>query len=476
MNDYKQNTIILFAENKTEVLYRIINIFLRRKITITNLHVTETEKKEIAKITITITQTQETVTKITQQLHKIIEVMTDEQTEQDAKNMLPKVSDLASSIEISAIKKMQLLATEDKAVISLAQGIPSFTTAPHIKEAAISAITQSITDKYTSGYGIDELRQAMVEKIKRDNAISASLAQVIVTHGAIEAVIATLLTIANPEDEIIILTPDYASHITQAQIAQHGRKPILVSLEETEKGWILDPQKIEAAMSPHTKALLFCNPCNPTGKVYTYEELQQIAQIAIKYNLYIISDEMYEYFTFDTKKHISIGSFPEVADRVISIFGVSKSYAMTGWRIGYIVANKELIPQIFKIHDSLVTCPAVVSQYAALAAITGKQEIVEEYRKTFEKRRDLTMKIFNKSTKIKLTSPEGSYFAFPKIMKPINDATVAIRLIHEAKVAVIPGSAFGTGGENHLRISFGGEEEQLKEGLKRLVNYIEKYV
>jgi aminotransferase len=222
-----------------------------------------------------------------------------------------------------------------------------------------------------------------------------------------------------------------------------------------------------------TKALLICNPCNPTGKVYTEKELRQIADIAKRNNLFIISDEMYEYFTYDGKKHISIGSFPDVADRVISIFGVSKSYAMTGWRIGYIVAHKELIKQIFKIHDSLVTCPTAVSQYAALAALEGNQDVVKEFTQAFAKRRQIVIDELAKTDTITVNIPDGAYYALVKINDEVDDYELAIRLLHEAKVAVVPGSAFGLGGENHLRISFGGDEALLREGLQRLVRFME---
>jgi aminotransferase len=365
------------------------------------------------------------------------------------------------------------MAKADKNVISLAQGIPSFAAPNHVKNAAIDAIKKGLADKYTTGYGIDELREAIVAKVKRDNNITATKDQVIVTHGGIEAMMATFITLLNPSDEIIVLSPDYASHITQTQIARHGGRPIYVPLTETEKGWILDSEKVESAVTQRTKAILMCNPCNPTGKVYMLEELRKLAEISRKFNLFIISDEIYEYFTYDKKKHISIGSLPEAADRVISIFGVSKSYAMPGWRIGYIVANKDLIVQIIKIHDSLVTCPTAVSQYAALAAITGKKDAVSEFQKEFAKRRQIVMEALNNSKKLNLISPEGAYYAFIKVAGDVDDYDLSMRLLHEAKVAVVPGSAFGLGGESHIRVSFGGEEKEIREGMRRLVNYIE---
>lgn len=562
MSEIKRYTIIIFTENKPGILYRIADAFLKRKINIESLTVSEIEAQSMSRFTVLVKGTKLAIEKITKQLYKIIEVVkvletTDNElifkeialikvstknpsrrqevedlvylfqativhvgntfltieksgTEEEINSLYSLLkpfgireyarsgriallkeeqsfngkfgdenrepSFIASAIEISAIKRLQLLANADKEVISLAQGIPSFATPDHIKKAAIAAIKKGLVDKYTSGYGIDPLREAIVAKVKRDNDIIATKDNVIVTHGAIEAMMATFIALLNPKDEIIVLSPDYASHITQTQIARHGGRPIYVPLTETENGWILDPEKVEAAMTQRTKAILMCNPCNPTGKVYAHEELKQLAKIARKYNLFIISDEMYEYFTYDKKKHISIGSFPEVADRVISIFGVSKSYAMTGWRIGYAVANKELIAQIMKIHDSLVTCPTVVSQYAALAAITDKQDSVAEFRKEFMKRRKIVLDALKGLKNVHCAVPKSSYFAFVKVSGNIDDYDLAMRLLHEAKVAVVPGSAFGLGGESHIRISYGGEEKELREGMKRLVMYLKTKV
>jgi aminotransferase len=273
---------------------------------------------------------------------------------------------------------------------------------------------------------------------------------------------------------VVILTPDYASHITQARIIGNGRMPVSVPLLETPEGWVLDAQKLEDAITPRTKAILLCNPCNPTGKVYSEPELRTIVGIATRHNLFIITDEMYEYFTFDGKKHISIASLPGAKERTISIFGFSKSYAMTGWRIGYIIAEESLISEMIKIHDSLVTCPAAVSQYAALAALQGPQDVVNDYCHAFEHRRQIVQDALVHTDKLQLTSPEGSYFAFVKVVGNVDDCKLALRLLHEAKVAVVPGSSFGEGGASHIRISFGGDEIKLREALRRLVDYVNR--
>lgn len=562
MDNRQRYTIIAFTENTPGVLYRVSNLFLRRKVNIESLTVSETEKPGLSRFTIVVESTKSNVDKIVKQLYRIIEVFKvfeseDRElffkeiafvkvstknplarrevedvayifqaklayaggdfvviektgTEEEIESMLLMLRPLGikefvrsgriavtrdgkkfegkfnlarlepaaaiAGIEASSIKKMQLLANEDKDVVSLAQGIPSFQTPAHIKNAAKEAIDANLADKYTSGYGIEQLREAIAVKVKRDNNINADASQVIVTHGGIEALMSIFMAILNPADEIIILTPDYASHITQTQIVRHGGMPVFVPLAETHAGWVLDGERVEAAITQNTKAILICNPCNPTGKVYTEAELKEIARIAKKHNLFIITDEMYEYFTFDGKKHISIGSMPEVADRVISVFGLSKSYAMTGWRVGYIVADKKIIPQIFKIHDSLITCPAAVSQYAALAALQGPQDVVGEYRNAYEKRRQIVLDTLSRTERLELVKPEGAYYALAKVRGNVDDYDLSMRLLHEAKVAVVPGSAFGPGGESHIRISFGCEEETLREGLRRVVGYLEKKV
>lgn len=384
------------------------------------------------------------------------------------------LSSVVSSIEVSAIKQVQNLAAASKGTISLAQGTPSFFTPEHIKKAAIVAMEKNLTDKYTIGFGIDPLREAIVNKLKKDNGITALKEQIIVTHGAIEGLMAIFMTILNPDDDMIILTPDYASHLTQVKIALGGRNPIYVPLEETPKGWVLDPDRLEKAITKKTKAILFCNPCNPTGKVFTKQELKEIVRIALKHNLYIISDEIYEYFLYDGLEHISTASFKEATDRTISVFGVSKSYSMTGWRIGYLVANRELASQIFKIHDSLVTCPTAISQYAAIAAINGPKDDTWKFKNAYEKRRAICMEAFSKTDKIEVAPPQGAYYIFPKFKKPINDFKLALEMVEKAKVAVVPGSPFGKGGENHIRISYCYAEDTLREGLRRFVSYINK--
>lgn len=480
--DTQTYTIIIESENKPGVLNRISGIFVRRKINIESLTVYETETKGASRFTIAARVTLYIKDRLVQSIKKIIEVTKVEViTEEERYNKKAstvtatrELSSVVTSIEVSIIKRVELLARSKKNVVSLAQGIPSFFTPDYIKQAAKDAMDKGLTDKYTPGFGIEELRIALAKKVKKQNNIQTNPSDIIVTHGGIEALMAVFMTLLNPKDELIILTPDYASHITQAKIAMHGGNPVCVPLDETKNGWVLNPEKLEQAITPNSKAIVICNPCNPTGKVYTKEELKAVARIAVKHNLYIVTDEIYQDFVFDGKKHISIGSFKEVADRTISVFGLSKSYAMTGWRIGYIVTNQTLMSQIFKIHDSLVTCPTAVSQYAALAAIKGDKKDVAYFKEEFEKRRKIVIDELKKTKKVELTIPEGAYYAFVRFKKPIDDVAFCMELIEKAKVAVVPGSPFGKGGENHIRISFGCNEETLKKGLQRFVSYINK--
>lgn len=391
---------------------------------------------------------------------------------------LPSFNTVVADMGVAATKEMNIYAAEFPGTILLAQGVPSFPTPEHINEAAGKAIADASkgTGKYTHGSGIWPLREAIAEKVDRDNGIKATPEQIIVTHGGIQAVLSTFQTLLNRDDELIVLTPDYPSHFNQVSIAT-GRKEaaIHVPLTETADDWVLDPQRLEAAVTDHTKAILVTNPCNPTGKVYKEDELREIADVALRHNLFIVTDEMYEYFSYDGRKHTSIGRFSDVADRTISIFGLSKSYAMTGWRVGYIVAQQRTIDQIFKVHDSTVTCATAASQYAGLAAITGDQTVVAGFRNEFMKRRGIVMDELAGTRGLHLALPQGTYYAFPRIEGGVDDKELAMSLVREARVAVVYGSASGKGGQSHLRVSFGGEETDLREGLRRLKGYLNSY-
>jgi aminotransferase len=379
---------------------------------------------------------------------------------------------LSAFTNMSPIEQAQAVALAEPGVISLVPGIPSFPTARHIRRGVHDAIDKGLTDRYTAGHGIIQLREAIVEKLRRKNNVSVTTDCVMVTHGAIQALMAILTAVTGAADEIILLSPCFADHITQIRIAGRGRMPTFVPLFEVRNEWFLDPSRLEASINKNTKAILFSNPCNPTGKAYSLKELSEIAEIAQRHNLLVIVDEMYEYFVYEAKPHISITSLPDIGDRAISIYGTSKTYAMSGWRIGYIVASRELIASIFKVHDAFITCPTAASQFAALAALKGDQGIVNTYREAYEHRRRMVIEELDKIEVMEVATPNGAYYTFPKFVNiEMSDDELSSRLIQEAKVAVVPGSVFGPGGEGHVRISFAGDDADLREGLRRLVEF-----
>jgi len=382
-----------------------------------------------------------------------------------------RISNRVMQIQKSAIHEMTRLSKEIDDVAFLSWAKPTTDTPEHIKEAAISAIKNGLVGGYSPTDGLVDLRQEIVKKLKRDNNINADISQLLITVGAIEGLAAAVMAVIDPGDEIVLPTPTYSTHIRQVQIAS-GR-PVLVPLIE-ENDFALDIQAIKNAITPRTKAIMYCSPNNPTGTVFPEEQLRKIAEIALENNLMIITDEAYEYFIYDDEKHFSIGSIPEMKKNVISCFTFTKTYAMTGWRIGYLHADEEVIPQIKKAHIPFAICAPVVSQYAALAALKGSQDCVKEFRDHYLNTRNLMCERLNKLSSIfEFQKPEGSYLMFPKILlKEGQDSiTFCKKLLREARVSTTPGIAFGPTGESHLRLSFCVSEEEINKAFDRMENY-----
>ena len=382
------------------------------------------------------------------------------------------ISNRVMQIQKSAIHEMTRLSKEIDDVAFLSWAKPTTDTPEHIKEAAISAIKNGLVGGYSPTDGLVELRQEIVRKLKRDNNINADISQLLVTVGAIEGLAAAVMAIIDPGDEVILPTPTYSTHIRQVQIA--SGKPVLVPLIE-EENFALDIQAIKEAITPKTKAILYCSPNNPTGTVFPEEQLRKIAEIALENNLMVITDEAYEYFIYDEKKHFSIASIPEMKKNVISCFTFTKTYAMTGWRIGYLHADEEVIPQIKKAHIPFAICAPVVSQYAALAALKGSQDCVKEFKEHYLNTRNLMCERLDKLGSIfDYQKPEGSYLMFPKILlKEGKDSiTFCKKLLKEAKVSTTPGIAFGPTGESHLRLSFCISEEEINKAFDRMEDYL----
>ncbi|MBN2026088.1 MAG: aminotransferase class I/II-fold pyridoxal phosphate-dependent enzyme, partial [Actinobacteria bacterium] len=297
-----------------------------------------------------------------------------------------RVSSRVGDIRKSAIHEMTRLSKEVEDVAFLSWAKPTSDTPEHIKEAAIAAIREGKVGGYSENAGLPELREEIAKKLARDNGIDADPSEVIVTVGAIEGLFDAVMAVIDPGDEVILPSPTYSTHIRQVVTA--SGKPVLVPSDE-EEGFALNIEGIRKAVTPRTRAIMYCSPCNPTGTVYSREQLQQLAEIALDNDLMVITDEAYEYFVYDGEEHFSIGSIPEMSGSVISCFTFTKTYAMTGWRIGYLHAARDLIPEIGKVHIPSAICAPVVSQYAALAALRGPQDCVAGFREHYRAARDL---------------------------------------------------------------------------------------
>ena len=375
---------------------------------------------------------------------------------------------------------MELRASRIPGVVSLAQGVPSFDTPDPIKRRAIEAIEQGKVAKYSLAPGILELREVIAQKLEEENKFFDFEEEIIVTAGSIEAITATLLALLAPGDEVLIPDPTYTSYQPAIKVA--GGIPVFVPLEE-ENHWAFDIAELEKRITPKTKALLFCNPNNPTGTIFTRNYLHAVAQLAIKHDFYILSDEVYKDFIFDAnEKFYSLAELRGIRDRLIYIFSFSKAYAMTGWRIAYLATHQKLAKKILAVHDALVTCAPVVSQYAALAALEMAEEELAKYHAIYKKRRDLICRRLDKLKNIfEYQKPDSAYFVFPRINKEVlkkialdppasNREAIragggswqfAIELLEKAKVATVPGAAFGPSGEDHIRMCFGRSEEDI---------------
>ncbi len=376
-----------------------------------------------------------------------------------------------SKIQPSAIRRMIELSHGMKNVVHLEQGEPDFTTPEHIIEAAVEAAKKGFTH-YTEMDGTLELRQAIAEKLEKDNGVDADpQTEITVTSGSQEAMFIAAMGFLNRGDEALILDPYYPAYYEDTLIAE--AKPITVPLDE-RKDYKIESETLETKITKKTQMIWLCNPSNPTGHVFSKQELETIADIAKKHNLIVFSDEIYEKIIYDDTEHISIGSLPDMEDRTITVNGFSKAYAMTGWRIGYIAAGKELSSTLRKLHYYATLCPNAISQKAAVAALTGPQKCVKEMIAEYDRRRKHALSQLDKIEKLSYTKPKGAFYVFPDFSKfEKSDEVVASRLLKEAGVVTAPGSGFGTAGEGHLRISYSASYEQVKEGMERIRKFLE---
>jgi len=376
------------------------------------------------------------------------------------------------NIRVSPIKQIELAASKIPNSVSLAQGIPSFDTPESIKERVMGEIRAGRVSKYSLAPGTIELREAIAHDLARNGMHYDWETEIIVTAGAIEGITATLASLLNEGDEVLLPSPTYTSY--QEAIKISGGVPVFVPLVEDHR-WGFNFEAFEKAITQKTRAILFCNPNNPTGTIYTAEQLQQLAELAEKYNLYVLSDEVYKDFIYTDTPYLTLAQKPRYRKRVIRIFSFSKAYAMTGWRVGYIHSDASVIAEILKVHDTLITCAPVVSQYAALVALENAQEDVARFKQTYQHRRKiLCERLDGMDTLFSYQVPDSSYFVFPKINVAHDTSwNFAFTLLEKIGVALVPGSAFGPEGEGHVRMSFGRDEADINEACDRLEKYMQ---
>jgi aspartate aminotransferase len=362
-------------------------------------------------------------------------------------------------------------------VVNLSAGEPDFDTPENIKEAAKRAIDSGFT-KYTATGGIPELKKAICEKLRRDNGLNYDPDEVLVSCGAKHSIFNILLAMCNDGDEVIIPSPYWTSYPEMVKIA--GGKPVFVETRET--GFKLTPEGLRSAISRRTKLVIVNTPCNPTGVVYTGDELRALGEVIAEHGIYCISDEIYEKLVYDGLKHVSLASLsPELMDLTITVNGASKTYSMTGWRIGYAAGPAEIIRAMDDIQGHSTSNPTSFCQKAALEALTGDQESVERMRREFERRRDYISNRLNRMGGIKLTKPQGAFYAFPDISEFLGreaggrtidgSCAFAEELLTRAGVAIVPGAAFGHDGA--VRISFAASMEEIEEGMNRMEEFLE---
>lgn len=385
--------------------------------------------------------------------------------------MRDPLSKKIKTIEPSGIRKFFDIVSEMKDAISLGVGEPDFDTPWHIREEGIYSLENGRTF-YTSNAGLKELKQEVSAYLERRFQLKYDYAhEVMITVGGSEAIDAALRAMLDPGDEVLIPQPSYVSYEPCAVLA--GGKPVIIELKEEDE-FKLTRQQLLDAVTEKTKILVLPFPNNPTGAVMTREDLQELVDVIIEKDLFVISDEIYSELTY-CGNHVSIAEFPGMWERTIVINGFSKSYAMTGWRLGYACGPRVILEQMLKIHQFAIMCAPTTSQYAAVEALRNGDEDVEKMRTAYNQRRNYLMKAFQ-DMGLQCFEPFGAFYVFPSIKEfGMTSDEFANRLLQEEKVAVVPGTAFGTCGEGFLRISYAYSIDDLKKALSRLEAFIERH-
>jgi aspartate/methionine/tyrosine aminotransferase len=369
-------------------------------------------------------------------------------------------------------ERARALEAKGEKLIHFELGEPDFDTPANIREAAKKALDEGIT-RYTANAGLIELRRAIAEKLKKDNSIDVDPAShICVTVGSQEAAFLAIMCTIEPGDEVLIPEPGYYTYRNCVQMA--GGTPVSVPLKE-ENDFRLGPKDFEEKMTSRSKMVVINSPCNPTGSVMTKDDLAAIDELATKHDFLMLSDEIYEKIIYDNEKHYSIAALSKQPDKVITVNGFSKAYAMTGWRIGYLIASKEIIAESVKLQQSAVASATSFAQRGATEALKGPQETVRKMAEEFARRRDVIIDGLNRIKDFSVVKPKGAFYAFAnikKLKKPSQE--LAEYLLSEAKVVTTPGAAFGEAGEGYLRISYATSIENIKHGLENIKRAVGK--
>lgn len=381
---------------------------------------------------------------------------------------LDRLSSRVINLKPSGIRKFFDIAATMKDVISLGIGEPDFTTPPPIIEAGIAALKRGETH-YTSNHGLISLREALSQNLNTLYGVTYNPAsEIVMTVGVSEALYLVFTALLNPGDEVIIPTPCFVSY--QAEVLLAGGVPVEVPTF-MEDNFEPDPDQIEAAITPKTKAIFIGYPSNPTGAVASRERLQKIADIAVKHDVMVVSDEIYDRLTYDFE-HVCFSSLPGMWDRTILLGGFSKAYAMTGWRIGYIAAPQEFTNLMVRIHQYSIMSAPTISQYAALEALRVGEPYVQEMRSEYDRRRRMVVRELN-AMGLTTFEPRGAFYAFPNIQSSgLDDESFCERLLMEGRVAVVPGRSFGDSGKGFVRVSYAASYENLEISMQKIAKFL----
>lgn len=381
-----------------------------------------------------------------------------------------EISRNTKEIQHSKIRKMFNKALEYDNVISFTIGEPDFTASENVVKAGCEAISKGLT-KYSENAGILPLRQTIAEYLKRALHVNYnSETEIVVTTGAMGALYLTLKVLLNPGDEVIINEPCWTNYIQQIKMCD--AVPVAVPTK-VEEGFTLDMKKVREAITGKTKAIIINSPCNPTGAVLSKTVLQELADLAKEKEIVILSDEVYKHILFDEEKYVSIASFEDMKKRTVVIDSLSKTYAMTGWRVGYAAGPEEIVKNVTKLQENVAACVAMPCQYAAMEALRGPQNHLEHMVKSYKERRDYVMKRVDAIKGVSGTMPKGTFYAFLSIKDTgISSEEFSMGLLEKKQVVVVPGTAFGDFGEGYIRISYATSMENLVEGLNKIEDYI----